>query len=218
MIICLLALSGCRTTSPNSEDRYIALYNGDIYDEVDNWYPVSKDYEPVSAWIGFEDEMTESITYSKQASILKSDTKHIALIYDNQLSDMNYFIKRDAHIPHICTDTVEKIVLVKDDERIPLEKDNFSSYLKFINQCYSDKASYVTDKWNHSAPDWFIYVYFQDFPLYYYYGYFGQLKSGQYGFSSWDFEGYNTHGIALPESISNDILSYSKDAQNLSDV
>lgn len=206
--ICLFLLSGCHTPNTISHDPFVAVYNGNIYDEVDNWYPVNEDYKTVSVWIGFENDISEPIVYSKQANVLKTDTDCIGLVYDNKLSDMNYFIKRDTNIPQVYKDAVQKIVLVNDSANIELRKDGLVSYLEFLKQCYSDKSSYVVEEWEQGSPDMFIYVYFQDFPLYYYYGYFGRLESGKYGFSSWDFQNYNTHGIVIPDNITNQILQY----------
>ena len=202
LIACLILLVGCE----NAIGEPFIMYNGEIYDfhNWTDWNLINEDaeWETIYVWHGFEEEFSETIKYTTKAKTLKDDPNRLIIAYG--VMETNYYIKRGA-IPAVYSDSVEKIVLSNEVSNLTLDKEGLELWLDFLKQCYSDK-NHVSEKWNKGVPNSSIYVYFSDFPMNYYYGYFGLSESGRLGFSSWDFENYNTHCIILPEELSSRIL------------
>ena len=201
LIVCLLLLTGC-TTEQNYSGASVMVYNGELYDFQSNsrWQTVNGTAEWETVYVGFVDEenIDATVSYTKKAKILKNNPESLVIAYG--ILETNYYIKRGA-IPSVYSERVEKVVFSDGVSTVTLEQENLQLWMDFLRQCHANPTSCQTEPWKKGVPDGFIYVYFSDFPLYYFFGYFGFSASGQLGFSAWDFEEYNTQCILLPENI-----------------
>lgn len=204
----IFLLSGCASTTDNQ--RFVAIYNNEIYKEAPNWYPINPTYTSVRAWVGTEEDASHPTDDLSKVLLANANPTHPFIAYDNQLSETHYLIKGDDTLPDVYTDKIEKIVLSRDDENTVISGSALESLVDFLRQCHAGTISYQTEKWKSGAPDQLVYIYFEEFPLYYYYGYFGQSESGKSGFSSWDVESYNTQCILLPDAVAEGIAQSEK--------
>lgn len=209
LILCVA--NGCSSDDDVMDMNYIAIYKNEIYDEIKFWYPISNDWEEVSAWVGFEEDVSGPVQYTQNAMFLKDDVNHLFLVYDNKLSDLNYFYKRSESLPNVYSDSVEKVVFPhgpysKINSTIILNDKSLMIWKEFFKQCYEDKDSIVVEKAIDTLSG--IDIYFKDLPMYYYYGSLGITKSGKICVSSRDFENSTEQYIVLPDELSQYILSF----------
>lgn len=208
LIFC--TMSGCRSDD-DIYMNYIAIYENEIYDEVKFWYPISNDWEEVSAWVGFEKYVSEPVQYTKNAMFLKNDIDHRFLAYDSKLDDLHFFYKRSESLPTAYSDSVEKVVFAYSpytkitDSTIILTDDSLMIWKEFFKQCYENKESVVVEKAEHVLSA--VNIYFEDLPMFYYYGSMGITKSGKICILSRDFGDGVTDYVVLPEKLSQYILS-----------
>ena len=193
LAVAIFLLSGCASTTDGQ--RFVAIYNNEIYKEAPNWYPINPTYTSVRAWVGTEENASHPTDDLSEVSLANANTTHPFIAYDNQLSETHYLIKGDDTLPDVCT---------------VISGNALESLMDFLRQCHAGTISYQTEKWKSGAPDQLVYIYFEEFPLYYYYGYFGQSESGKSGFSSWDVESYNTQCILLPDTVVEGIAQIEK--------
>lgn len=204
LFACLFILAGC----DNAPDTFLA-YNGDLYDfqSASRWHLIDEEAAWETIEVGFTDnnEVDETIQYTAKAKTLKNDPDRRIIAYGT--AETNYYIKRGA-LPAVCASDVEKVVLAKDVSgvTVTLEQDGLRLWLDFLTQFYSDNTACTSEKWGKTVPDSYIYVYFSDFPAYYYYGYLGFSESGKLGFAPLDDEECNMRCFLLPEVLSNHIL------------
>lgn len=202
LCICLLVLTGCKEMEGIPHKRETSLlYDGEVFDfhSGSYWTPVDKRTKWEDVCVGFYDTDAENgqVEYTTRAKILKGSSSISVIAYG--AVETNYYIKR-GQTPSVYVDNVEKIVVSNDFSSISIETNDLTGWLEFLKESHLNKHCEY-EKWSEEAPDYSVYVYFTDFPLYYYYGYMGRSESGRWGISTWDYADYNSSCIIIPDEL-----------------
>jgi hypothetical protein len=168
MLIFVLILSGCDIFE-YKESKVVALYNGEIYEEADDWHPIGEKTSKDKAWIGYINpgEKPSPGKANKEVILYENDKDMIFISYDSKIDEVHTMHKISHSLPSIYSDSVEKIILQNGEEKyFYIEGEQLDCFLNLLETYFERKEEIVKASWKEDVSG--VKIYFKEnFPAYY---------------------------------------------------
>lgn len=179
IISAVLLLLFCGVSCSQKESKLILIYNDKVYEPVYRWYMIDEVYEVDKAYVGFEDKSDKK---ANSTVFIYTNAEERFILSEGFIGDIMFHMIEDPLPDYKDIDFVEKVAInlySRDEKTLILEDEKMTDFLSFIaTYGVSDELIKAPIKNNLAA----IYIYYKDYPAYYFIGHLVETKDNKLAF------------------------------------